>query len=644
MENRKTLRKEVKRMNDEEKKTVKKRSFREEIRLFLRSYGIIRECQPRYLILSLLKQIFDTASVYVTLYASALVINGLTAGEETRSLIARAVAAVTVVFALNMTGMLVGYIEWNYEETLFNNLGYWVCQKRMGKMYEYAKDSEKERLFSRARFTLAQSAFPDHGVPQMARVLLSFLASLSVSLLVFFKHGENRDLTPLGRIVTSPLCFIPIAAVILCTIAVNYRTTKRCNEKDYAFDRSTDDVYNVLNSWQDDDEGDHGMDIRIFGLGPVIVEEMRQNNVRTEFYRKKTRIQRPAKLASHLTYFVTTLVLYSYVALKIHYGDIGVGDFVLYAGALVNFSEALKGIADWWNTVVRDNNDLADAFAYIDLPNPFYQGTLPVEKRVLCEGGDMDYEVEFRDVSFRYPGTEDWALRHLSMKFRIGERMAVVGKNGSGKTTFIKLLCRLYDPTEGEILLNGIDIRKYKYEEYLSIFSVVFQDFALLSVPLGENVATAEAGSPAYDRDRIVACCRESGLDVEHSDHLAPETMLYTTYDPGVIPSGGEEQKLALARALYRNAPFIVLDEPTAALDPIAEAEIYARFNEMVGDRTAIYISHRLSSCRFCDEIAVFDHGQIVQKGAHETLVGEDGLYRELWNAQAQYYEGESAS
>ena len=168
-------------MNDEEKKTVKKRSFREEIRLFLRSYGIIRECQPKYLVFSLLEQIFDTASVYVTLYASALVINGLTAGEETRSLIARAVAAVTVVFALNMTGMLVGYIEWYYEETLFNNLGYWVCQKRMGKMYEYAEDSEKERLFSRARFTLAESAFPDHGVPQMARVLLSFLASLSVS-------------------------------------------------------------------------------------------------------------------------------------------------------------------------------------------------------------------------------------------------------------------------------------------------------------------------------------------------------------------------------------------------------------------------------------------------------------------------------
>ncbi len=629
-------------MGDIEKKTVKKRSFGGEIRLFLRAYRVIRECQPRFILFSLLKQVFEIASLYVTLYASALVINGLTAGEEIRSLIIRAVTAVTVVFALNIAGMLFNYLEQNYQETLWNDLSFWVGQRRLEKAYEYAEDKEKERLFERARYSLGTLSWNEGGISKMFRVVFSFIASLSVSLLVFFKHGDGQNLSRLGRIVTSSLCFIPIASIILCTIAVNYRLTKRSNEKEYAYDRSNDDIFRVLNSWGSDSEDNHGMDIRIFGLGPVIVEEMRQNNVRMDYYRTKERIQRPAKLASHLTYFITTLILYSYVALKIHFGDIGVGDFVLYAGALVSFSESLKGIADWWNEVMRKNNDLADAFAYIDLPNPFYQGTLPVEKRVFCEGGDMDYEIEFHDVSFRYPGTEDWALRHLSVKFRIGERLAVVGRNGSGKTTFIKMLCRLYDPTEGEILLNGIDIRKYKYEEYLSIFSVVFQDFKLLSVPLGENVATVEADSPAYDRDRIVACCRESGLDVEHSDHLTPETMLYTAYDPGVIPSGGEEQKLALARALYRNAPFIVLDEPTAALDPIAEAEIYARFNEMVGDRTAIYISHRLSSCRFCDEIAVFDHGQIVQKGGHERLVGENGLYRELWNAQAQYYERES--
>ena len=258
--------------------------------------------------------------------------------------------------------------------------------------------------------------------------------------------------------------------------------------------------------------------------------------------------------------------------------------------------------------------------------------SLTTEKR-----SDRNYEVEFRDVSFRYPGSEEYAIRHLSVKFKIGSRLAVVGRNGSGKTTFIKLLCRLYDPTEGEILLNGVDIRKYDYGDYLALFSVVFQDFRLFSFPLAQNVAVAEQ----YDADRVVACLREAGfgsrLDGLPDGILTP---LYKDFDEkGVEISGGEAQKIALARALYKDAPFVILDEPTAALDPVAEAEIYAKFNDIVGDRTAIYISHRLSSCRFCDTIAVFDGGRIVQQGRHDQLVADpSGLYYCLWNAQAQYY------
>jgi ATP-binding cassette subfamily B protein len=224
------------------------------------------------------------------------------------------------------------------------------------------------------------------------------------------------------------------------------------------------------------------------------------------------------------------------------------------------------------------------------------------------------------------------------MKFEIGKRLAVVGMNGSGKTTFIKLLCRLYDPTEGEILLNDIDIRKYNYREYMDIFSVVFQDFKLLSLKLGENVA----GRTDYDKARATDCLEKSGF----SDRLAEmkngtETYLYKDYDSknGVDISGGEAQKIAIARALYKDAPFIILDEPTAALDPIAEAEIYSKFDEIAGDKTAIYISHRLSSCKFCDEIAVFHEGAVIQQGTHASLVAdESGKYYELWHAQAQYY------
>ena len=209
--------------------------------------------------------------------------------------------------------------------------------------------------------------------------------------------------------------------------------------------------------------------------------------------------------------------------------------------------------------------------------------------------------------------------------------------NGSGKTTFIKLLCRLYDPTEGEILLNGIDIKKYNYEEYLSVFSVVFQDFKLFSYPLGENVAAKSV----YDKAAVTRCLIDSGF--KERLQSMPEwldTYLYKDFcKQGVDISGGEAQKIALARALYKDAPFIILDEPTAALDPVAEAEVYSNFNKIVGDKTAIYISHRLSSCRFCDEIAVFDNGRIVQQGSHDKLVADEtGKYHELWYSQAQYY------
>ena len=261
-----------------------------------------------------------------------------------------------------------------------------------------------------------------------------------------------------------------------------------------------------------------------------------------------------------------------------------------------------------------------------------YQGSLTTEKR-----RDRAYQVEFKDVSFKYPGTEIWALRHVNVKFQIGSRMAIVGENGSGKTTFIKLLCRLYDPQEGEILLNGINIKKYDYREYMDIFSIVFQDFQLLSQPLGNNVA----GGKEYDPERVIKALEDAGFGERLK--TMPEglnTLLYRQYeDTGVEISGGEAQKIAIARALYRNAPFLVLDEPTAALDPIAEAEIYAQLNQIVEDRTAIYISHRLSSCRFCDEILVFDRGQVVQRGSHEELLGDGaGKYSALWNAQAQYY------
>ena len=335
---------------------------------------------------------------------------------------------------------------------------------------------------------------------------------------------------------------------------------------------------------------------------------------------------------------VTTLItgsVYVFTCLKAWGGAFDVGSITQYVGAASAMITNIFSLIGLMGTLETNTGFLDLTFAFLDIPNAMYQGSLTTEKR-----SDRRYDIEFRDVSFKYPGSDAWALRHVDLKFKVGRRLAIVGENGSGKTTFIKLLCRLYDPQEGQILLNGIDIRKYRYDDYMKLFSVVFQDFRLIAQPLGDNVA----GSMEYDRERVRQALTDAGFgDRLDSMPQGLDTMLYKNLsDDGVEISGGEAQKIAIARALYKDAPFIILDEPTAALDPIAEAEIYGKFDEITGDKTAIYISHRLSSCKFCDEIAVFHQGRIVQQGSHEALLAdESGKYHELWTAQAQYYTKE---
>lgn len=375
-----------------------------------------------------------------------------------------------------------------------------------------------------------------------------------------------------------------------------------------------------------------GKDIRLYQMQDMITEGLRECNENNE---KNSRIMMREMYRSNACRWIMNLVLqttsYLYVGLKAMVGLISVGSVLQYVGAFGNFCKGIAGLLSVYVNVDVQSKYLSLFEDFMELENKKYEGTLPVEKR-----DDNKYEIEFRDVSFKYPNSPDYVLSHVNAKLRIGEKTAMVGPNGAGKTTFIKLLCRLYDPTEGEILLNGINIKLYDYREYMSLFSVVFQDFQLFAFSVAENVAT----SMEYDEKKITDCIGAAGL----AERLAelPEgiqTNLYQLQEGGVEVSGGEAQKLAIARALYKDAPFVVLDEPTSALDPVAEYDIYKRFDDLVQDKTAVYISHRMSSCRFCNNIFVFEEGKIVQKGSHDSLMKEDGLYSRLWNAQARYYQ-----
>lgn len=312
--------------------------------------------------------------------------------------------------------------------------------------------------------------------------------------------------------------------------------------------------------------------------------------------------------------------------------DMSIGDFTMFLGLTATFSETLT---QFLNSIVefkKRSMQTDDFRSFMDLRTEEEGDFIPVPRT-------DKYVFEFKNVSYKYHGADGYALKGLNLTLQAGERLAVVGLNGAGKTTFIKLLLRLYDVTEGEILLNGTDIRRFRRDEYYSLFAPVFQNVEIFAFPLSENISMkrSEQTDNAYSEQ----CARRAGLG-DKLDGLAngiSTEMLKVIHEDGVDFSGGEKQKLALARALYKDAPVIVLDEPTAALDALAEYNLYKNFDGIVQNKSAVYISHRLSSTRFCDRIAMFKSGEMVEYGSHEELIRRGGAYAEIFEIQAQYYK-----
>lgn len=375
-----------------------------------------------------------------------------------------------------------------------------------------------------------------------------------------------------------------------------------------------------------------GKDIRLFGSAGMLLQktarEMRSQigwvKRRTD---KMTVLDCLDKLFSALRDFGTYLYLGILAVLNI----ITIGQFSQLTTSAGTFGNAVNLIIFNIQDIVKRCNYAYETIKLFNYPHVLPKGTRKVENL------DKPHEIEFRNVSFSYPKTKVQVLKNVSIKIKAGEKLSVVGLNGAGKTTFIKLLCRLYDADEGEILLDGVNIAEYDYEEYMKLFSVVFQDFRLLAFSVRDNILLGSDGSEA-DVEEVL---EKAGL-LEKAKSLPKglDTAISREFEKDAVQlSGGEQQKLALARALYKNAPVVILDEPTAALDPIAEYEIYCRFNNLVENKTAVYISHRLSSCKFCDRIAVFSDCTIKELGTHDELVKkENGIYAEMFAAQAQYY------
>lgn len=618
--------------------TNKKTSFAAAFKNNLRAWKILFKPCKGIFVSIFLSALTAAASPLVTIWFSAQLLNELAGSRNPAALRNWVLLTLGATAGIMLLNAILQHWREAEESTFYAKMQSVFGKKRLDMDFPNA---DSQRVYELQSQIWQSQNFTGYGLRQSIEIfrsgcnaLFQILGGIGLSLGLFFaKIPQASGLgflnSPLFTVGFIALLFAAALAAPVCATKGNSYWER--NDEQGTFGNRVFGYFSSASS-----NRARMADMRFYKQQDIAENYLEKNNT----FSMKSTFAQYAKgpmglliaLSSCVSAFLTGLI-YLLVCIKAWAGAFGLGTATQYIGSVTSFfggfSELMKCIG-----VMRINSSFLDTvFELLDTPNTMYQGSLTTEKR-----SDIQYDVEFRDVSFKYPGSEAYALRHVNMKFKVGSRLAVVGMNGSGKTTFIKLLCRLYDPTEGEILLNGINIRKYRYDDYMKIFSVVFQDFQLLALPLGQNVAASQT----YDAARVLDCLNKAGF----GEKLAKmphglDTYLYKSVDTeGVDVSGGEAQKIAIARALYKDSPFIILDEPTAALDPIAEAEIYSKFDEIAGDKTAVYISHRLSSCKFCDEIAVFDSGSVIQQGTHSDLLAdESGKYFELWNAQAQYYK-----
>ena len=616
---------------------------KEMLKLTLRALKDINRCQPGKLLAIALSTVVSALSPYVTVWFSAQLINELAGARRADELWRWVVLTLTVTAVMGLLSAVLRRWTAAMDTSFGHKKERLFAQKFMTMDYE---DSDKQRTRDLYAQIEQNENWGGMGLYKTVESFEKFMRSavgllgavaLTVSLFTLPVPDTAGALTALNN----PLFVLALLAVMALVLLLTAVSSVAFNRKwADAAEAATfgNRVFSAYCNLPNDQR--KLLDVRTYGQYEVLdnwIEEAPSFNPGGDFDKMFRSWTSKLMSISEGSVAIFTGFVYVFTCLKALGGAFGIGSVTQYVSAVTALSQNLGELLTVLAEIEGNAGFLKTTYEFLDIPNSMYQGSLTTEKRA-----DRQYDVEFRNVSFKYPGSERYALKNVNMKFKVGNRLAVVGENGSGKTTFIKLLCRLYDPTEGEILLNGIDIRKYNYRDYMEIFSVVFQDFQLMSQPLGANVA----GRMEYDRERA----EKALLDAGFGDRLAKmekglDTMLFKQLDKdGVDVSGGERQKIAIARALYKDSPFIILDEPTAALDPIAEAEIYSKFNDIAGDKTAIYISHRLSSCKFCDEIAVFHDGGVIQQGSHDSLLSdESGKYYELWNAQAQYYTEKTA-
>lgn len=570
--------------------------------------------KPLFFPLVALFVLVETVWPFVNIFIAPLLIAELTGERNTQRLVQLVALLVGTNSALGLLRMVLNNILGKYEDLFNRHFSLLLTDKIMTMSFSLTEEASVLEQLEKARNGASWYSGGVYGLTLcvasiLRRVLVGF-GSITVIIL------------------QAPL-LIPIASLAIALEALFNARANALEVKHWLALSNINRIFGYV-FWELNDFR-FGKDIRLYGAQKMMLDKAdAMNEVMTGKWRDHAFATRRYYFLSNIVGTLRDALFYVYIGYLALSGAISIADFTRLSAAGGSLSGSLRELVFEVQNLSKKSGYAIEFVRFMEFKDPEIHGTA-------SPAPQAEHRIEFRGVSFSYPGAKEAALNCVHAVIEPGEKISIVGLNGAGKTTFIKLLCRLYDPDEGSILLDGVDIRQYDRDEYRKLLSVVFQDFKLFAFSLKENIAPL---APDESEEAIETLARRVGLGsfLDKNAKGIGTTLFKQFEEDGVEPSGGEQQKIAIARALYKDAPILILDEPTAALDPHAEYEIYRHFHEMAGGKTALYISHRLSSCRFCDRILVFKEGRIIEEGTHDELIGQEGLYREMFSAQAAAY------
>jgi len=613
---------------------MNKVSFKSNVSKTIKVLKLMFRISKKYMYTFLVRAISRSVIPYISIFFSYKIIDAIILGQSKNEIMQYVYLMIILDLFFGVMYKVALHLNRAYANELEFTLDRKIAMKTFELDYTQVEDNEVmqhiEKALEGSNSNGGLESFTDAALEGLLSSSLSLIYGTILLISLFFVKDTEYNLL-IVRIINHPLSFLIILVSLVFPTLISLEVKIKNNKKSYntmmgniESNRKSRYFYEICSNYK------YGKDIRLYNMQGMMRDEIEKCKLLVEKTWKGYTIY--SSLTNSLVIFgnkMLTLVAYLYVGLKAYYGLITVGNVVVYVGAITLISMGVTNMITCYSSLNLFNTYLEHYFDFLNIEPKMNYGE--VEGNI-----QQDFTIEFKNVSFTYPNQKEPALKDVNLIIMPGEKIALVGKNGAGKTTLIKLLCRLYEPSSGEILINNIPLYEYSKEFLNKMFSVVFQDFKLFSYSIKENIMASFEG----DDDKVILAIEQAGIK-SRIDLMEKgiDTIIYQrNTEAGIEISGGEAQKIAIARALYKDSPIVILDEPTAALDPRSEAEIYEKFNTLVENKMSIFISHRMSSTKFCDKVVVLEKGSINEMGTHIELLKNNGIYYQMWQAQAKYY------